>query len=311
MRYNRKPIPNSVLIFGAAGRLGGPLAEFLTRDAPSTHLRLIGSKPDSIEKIKAKFPNAEVVQANYFDLDSLRAAVKGMEGVFVVTTTFLMEQAAMTNLVTALKEDGSLIHMLRVLGLQPEMNVRHVTQPLIDHGFGLPIQHPIAKKVLDESGLPVTYMNIGATMMDGMLLFSQGLQRERKVIWPEHLIPYIHPTDIAETACRLLLSDNHRHIGQFHTLNNGHDLMRFRDLAQLMSEVWNEKITFDGRQEVFFEAYPMIPRPIIEQLWHFFMYEQDNEVVWALNDFVERTIGRKPMQVRDYLIQNRAVLLGA
>jgi hypothetical protein len=39
-------------------------------------------------------------------------------------------------------------------------------------------------------------------------------------------------------------------------------------------------------------------------------YEQDNEVVWALNDFVERTIGRKPTTLREWLIEHRDVILG-
>jgi hypothetical protein len=103
----------------------------------------------------------------------------------------------------------------------------------------------------------------------------------------------------------LFLSDNHRHIGQFHTLNNGHDLMRFSEAAELMTEVLGEKITHDGSKEGFFAAYPQIA-PI---LWDFFEYERENEVVWARNDFVERTLGRKPLTVREWLQEHAQLLL--
>ena len=160
----------------------------------------------------------------------------------------------MTNLVAAVKKAGTAVHILRGLGLQPEANPRRIPQSIRDR-LGLPIQHPIAKQILDESDLPVTYLNFGATFMDNFFWMKEGLCRERRLIWHNRLIPFIDPRDIAEVAGRLFLSDNHRHIGQFHTLNNGHDLMRYSDVAELMSEVFGEKITHDGSKEAFFDAY--------------------------------------------------------
>jgi hypothetical protein len=110
-------------------------------------------------------------------------------------------------------------------------------------------------------------------------------------------------------AGRLFLSDNHRHIGQFHTVNNGHDLMRFSDVAELMSEVFGEKITHDGSKEGFLDAYSQRFGPGCAHLWEFFEYERENEVVWARNDFAERTLGRKPLTVREWLREHAQILL--
>jgi hypothetical protein len=44
-------------------------------------------------------------------------------------------------------------------------------------------------------------------------------------------------------------------------------------------------------------------------LWDFFEYERANEVVWAPNNFVERTLGRKPITVRQWLEEHAAALL--
>ena len=76
------------------------------------------------------------------------------------------------------QEANSAIHILRLVGLQPEANPRRIPQSLRDHGLGLPIQHPIAKAILDESDLPVTYLNSGATFMDNffwMISYEYGL----------------------------------------------------------------------------------------------------------------------------------------
>jgi uncharacterized protein YbjT (DUF2867 family) len=306
---NSKPIPRSILIFGASGHIGGPLAHFLSRAAPQIHLRLVSSKPERVADLRRDLPYAEAMYADYFDLPSLEAAAQGMEGVFVITTSGTDERPAMTNLVAALKKAGTAVHVLRAVGLQPEANPRRIPQTLRDSGSALPIQHPIAKQVLDESDLPVTYLNFGATFMDNFFWMAEGLRRERKLVWHDRLIPFIDPRDIAEVAGRLFLSDNHRHIGQFHTLNNGHDLMRFSDVAELMTEAFGEKITHDGSKEAFFNEYSAQMGERSTAIWNFLEYEMENEVVWARNDFVERMLGRKPLTVREWLQEHAHLLL--
>ena len=310
--YNRKPIPQSILVFGAAGRIGGPLAKILASEAPSIRLTLATHSPQKAAMLHQKFPTAEIVIADYFDPASLRIAVEGIEGIFVITSSGIEERPAMTNLIAAIRQSSSVTQVLRQVGLQPEANARRIPDSLRDGAIALPVQHAIAKQLLDESGLPVTYLNCGATFMDNFILFGMNeyLKRERRLIWPERLIPWIDTRDVGEVAARLFLSDNHRHIGQFHTLNNGHDLMRFQEVAQLMSEVWGVPISHDASRESFFAAYPTFGerRKI---LWDFFQYEQDNEVVWARNDFVERILQRKPKTLREWLIENRAEMIGA
>lgn len=306
-----KTIPKSILIFGASGHIGGPLAAFLTHEAPSVRLRLATCADNRAKALQARFPTAEVVVADYADLPGLTKAVEGMEGIFFITPAEMQERVPTTNMVAACNASGSLVHMLRIVGLQPEANPHRIPQALRDTGYGIEIQHPIAKRILDESGLPVTYLNCGATFMDNFtrLGLGESVKRQRQLIWPERLIPWIDPRDIAEVAGRLFLSSNHRHIGQFHTLNNGHDLMRFHEVEELLSEILGEPVAYDSSREAFFETYAFMGEPVLNQIWEFFQYEQDNEVVWARNDFVERTLGRKPTTLREWLIEHRDILL--
>lgn len=309
--YNRKPIPKSILIFGAADHIGGPLAEFLTREAPDIRLRLATRSADKAQALRQRFPAAEVVIADYTRLTSLIGAVEGMEGIFVITPPGLDERACMTNLVAAVASLGTLLHMLRFLGLHPEESVNRIPREMRLDGKGAEIQHLIARQILDDSGLPVTFLNCGATFMDNFTRLGLGdtVRRQRRLIWPEHLVPWIDPRDIAEVAARLFLSDNHRHIGHFHTMNNGHDLLRYRDAAAVMSEVWGEPIIYDGSKDAYLAAYEHFGAER-EAIWNYMQYEQDYEAVWALNDFVERTIGRKPTTLRQWLAEHRQAVLG-
>lgn len=307
MQYNRKAIPKSIMIFGAADHIGGPLAEYLSREAPGVALRLATSSESKAAVLRQSFPAAEVVLADYGHLTSLASAVAGIEGVFVITPGMCDEAQYMTNLVQALKGAGSVIQIIRFLGLHPDESVRQIPRELIEFGRGAEVQHLVARRILDDSGLPVTHLNCGATFMDNFVRLGLGdtVRRFRRLIWPEHLVPWIDPRDVAEVAARLLLSDNHRHIGQFHTINNGQDLLRYEQVAAMLSEIIGETVSFDASKEAFFEAYAHLGE-VREYIWRYMQYEQDNEVVWSLNDFAERILGRKPTKLWDWLVEHRS-----
>ena len=309
MAYNHKKIPESILVFGAAGRIGGPLARYLAREAPSIRLRLATHSPEKAFALQTAFPTAEIVLADYSDLPSLRTAVDGMEGVFAVAPSGTGERIATGNMIAALQGSSALIQYVRLLGLLPGANPHRIPAKLKAMS-SLPVEHALAKAMLDESGLPVTYLNCGATFMDNFILFgmAEGLRRDRTLIWPERLIPWLDTRDVGECGARILLSDNHRHIGQFHTLNNGQDILRFHEVASLMSELWGEPIRYDGSKESFFAHYAHIGSRL-EVLWEFFQYEQDNEVAWSRNDCLEQILGRKPKSLRDWLIEHKDVIL--
>src|SRR5437879_4163951 len=109
MFRGQKRIPSTILIFGAAARIGGPLARFLRREAPQVQLRLATSNPKNCEILRREHPHAQVVLASYFDLPSLETAVDGMEGVFILTTSGTDEAKAMTNLVVLLRNANNVV----------------------------------------------------------------------------------------------------------------------------------------------------------------------------------------------------------
>lgn len=304
-----KEIPKSILIFGAAGHIGGPLTAYLTREAPTIKLRLATSSSGKKDALQSQYQNAEVVSANYNDIDSLKAAAEGIEVVFVITPNGFREAQGMENLVAALKDQKQLIQVIRFLGIFPELNPAMVPDSL---GPGsLPVEHPIAKRILDESGLPVTYLNSGASFIDNFWLQIPPVLAKKTLIWPEHRVPFLDPRDIAEVAGKLFLSDNAKHIGVLHTMNNGHDWLTFKEASKIVSEVLGQEIAYDGSFEAFSGFYEPIIGKMVPVIWRFFKFEESHEECWALNTFVERTLGRKPTTVREWLIEHKDALLNA
>lgn len=314
-RYS-KPALRSIAIFGAAGHIGAPMARFLRFHAPDVRLRLISSKADKLDQLRAEFPGAEVAQADYHDPAGLAAALAGIEGLMVLTTQPMDERRAMTNLAGAVRRCGTLRHMIRVVGMFPDFNPRRIPQALRDFGMGLEIQHPIARQVLEEADLPVTFLNVGASYMDNFLRTIPGLQEHGTLVWPNRVVTYLDPRELGEVAARLLLSDDARHIGQFYTLNNGQPGISTEQVAALMSEVFQRPIAYDGSREGFLAFFApllqakLVPETLPGYLWDFFEFEDANAPAWVPNQFVERTLGRPPTTVRAWLQEHRALFFG-
>lgn len=308
------PRPRRIAVFGAGGHIGGPLAEWAGYVAPDVSLRLLTSSAATAQRLGSDFPAAEVVQADLLDRSTLDAAVEGADGIFVVTPAPFDEATAMTNLVDAVRAAGVATHIVRIVGFEAESSPERVPASLREYG-GTAQQHYIAKRILAESGLPVTFLNIGATYMDNLLSLAPGVRSHRQVIWPERVIPFIDPRDVGEIAANLLLSEDGRHIDQFYTVNNGHDVLTTQELVATMSDVLRMPIALDTRPEAFVDANrerlaQRRGRPdAAERILEFILFEQRSGAFLQLNDFAQRMLGRAPITVRAWLLEHRAHFL--
>jgi uncharacterized protein YbjT (DUF2867 family) len=302
----------SVLVFGASGHIAGPMCVWLQRLAPGIRLRFATSSKEKQSLLERQYPGAEVVLASYLDSAELAQAVQDMDGVFVITPHFIDEIRAMGLLAKALAHEGRVQRVLRIVGFPPETRISHVPKALRDVGTGVAIQHHLARDVLDVSGLPVTYLNIGASMMDNFLRTAPLIQDTGRLVWPRRKVPYIDPRDIGEAAARLMLDPDPAHRFQVHTVNNGADNLRAVEVAQLMSEIFGHDVIHDGGRESFLESHGdryarrFGRADAAQYMWDNFEYEASIEVVWALSDTLERLLGRKPKTLRSWLEEHRA-----
>lgn len=199
------------------------------------------------------------------------------------------------------------------------MSFEDVIEALRGFGDGTAVQHLYAKEVLSKSGLPITYVNIASYFMQNFetRLFRHGLEHDRTLYCPRNRrMGFLDTEDMGACAAAILLSDNHRHIGQTYHLDNGSDVMWFDEVAELMAEVWGVDIAFDGSDEGFTEmiiasgqkffALPMIQKYGLG----YFQFEQDNETIWRKTDIVEYLTGRKAKTLTQWLKEQKHEILG-
>lgn len=298
---NLKRKLDRIAVFGANARIGDMVAEYIAKHSPDTKLRLIGRKESYRETLLEKFPNAEFVVANFYDTDSMVKAFRGVNGLFIVTPDFLDEDTGMANLISAVKRNhGSVSHIVRLLADPPGMTMERVPDVMKAYGGGTTVQHLRAKKVLENSGLPITYVNIAAYFMQNFSgpLFKLGLKKDRVLSCPRNRrMAFIDTRDIGRCAGAILLSDDHRHIGQTYHLDNGQDVHTFEHVADIISEAWGEPVRYDGSDETFkkYAAETFAGPNWHEDTANFFIgysqFEQDNQTVWRKTDICEYLTG--------------------
>lgn len=66
--------------------------------------------------------------------------------------------------------------------------------------------------------------------------------------------------DMGEVAACLLLSPDERHIGVFHIINNGTELLRIEDVDQVTSRLWQIEVMADTSKEGFLNEYTGISK---------------------------------------------------
>ena len=313
----RRIRPRRIAVFGASGHLGGPLARHVRTVAPDVKLRLLSSAAPKIARLRADFPGAEVMEANYFDAASMVDALADVDGVFLVTPNFLDEERAMPIFVEAARGAG-VSHIVRLLGDAPGMTLDGL--PPAIRNFDPPgpaSQHLLAHGILKRSGLPVTFINCASFLMDNLLgIGAEALRSRQTLTVPvDRVNSFIDPRDVGETAACLLLSDDPDHIGRIYDLDNGQDLMRFSQLAELIGDVFGMPIAYEGSSEYFLREHGDRYRKFMnderapEYMLAVWEFEREVEPLWRISDVVEKIIGRKPKTWREWLIEHRDALL--
>jgi uncharacterized protein YbjT (DUF2867 family) len=320
--YNIKPVPSSILVFGAAGHIGGPLAQHVRTISPGTHLRLATSNEARVGELIREFPEAEVVVADLLDVTTLVPALDGIEGAFIVTPDFLDTRRGMINFIAAADKAGSLKHVIRLQGENPEVKKPDDLPEIVKGQYGTALSHIYARQVFElvSDYLPITFLNALAYYMDDFLgMFGCGVRNSRTLAAPfDKIMTYIDTRDVGCAAANILLSDDIRDIGVTITIDNGHDYLYFSQVADLMTEVLGEKITYDGSVATFkrenrkdFKFYwGDKAEEALEFCIRYFEWEQQVTNCVIPRFQLEHLLGRKPVTFTEWLTEHNDLMLG-
>ncbi|MCV7003919.1 SDR family oxidoreductase [Mycolicibacterium alvei] len=250
------PPDPSFLVFGAAGHIGRPCAQWLAERHPTAHIRIVSSRPEMAADLAEMHPGGEVMIADYLNADDMVAAFDGIHAAFVLTPDFIDEKVAMANVASAVKASGMLVRLIRLIGDPP--GIRDESEVLAlrgsDYQNETALHHLRARKVLTAAGLPVVYMNIPGWFFEDFSEFLLDPIRDKRtfVMAADRPMNFIATRDIGRCAAELLLDPSLTEAGETLHLENGIDTMiKFSKIADIMSAAWGVPIAYAGTDEEF------------------------------------------------------------
>lgn len=88
-------VMSKIVIFGARGNIGSHLVKTLYRNS-DVQLRLISSSKDGVAGLSESYPEAEVLQASLSEAESIKAAIKNVDRIYVMYPDFEFDEEAST-----------------------------------------------------------------------------------------------------------------------------------------------------------------------------------------------------------------------
>jgi len=308
---------DSLLVFGAKDHIGNHVVHYCHQHAPHVKLRVATHLPKNRERLQQLFPYAEVVVADYFDLDSLSSAVDGMQGIFQISPDVFNEDLLVENMARACDRAGTVRHIVRILGTPPGATISLVPERLQVFRHYPAMQHLVATDLYRESGLPVTFVNVAGYYMDDFTrMFAQSIIEDRTIrIAFDKWLAWIDPQDVAEVSAELLLNTsagNERKVIDV----TGQDLCKISTVARMLGEELGTEIAYDGDERRFLDAI----RPVFTQMWgedapeyfvDYFRWETQHDHLFKLTPCVQDILGRQPKPFRQWMRENRSFFLDA
>ncbi len=271
------------LITGSTGHIGRPLVERLYKEGHDVRaLVREGSRaevlPDGID----------IAVGNLDDADSVAAALRGVNGVF------LLHVGAGTT------QTQIMIDAARSTGVNRIVLLSSVGARLIPIAGLIPGSLAAREDLLRASGLDVTYLR-PTSLMSNALSWAGGIRESNQVVDPTDpgvQVP-VDPDDVARVAARVLTEDGH--VGHGYILN-GPEALTAREEVEILCDVLGRTIEFvaitpeQAAKEAIDRGTPVQLAEAMQNLNEMYRARR----VGQLADDIENLTGVAPRSFRDW-----------
>lgn len=268
-----------ILLTTPNGKVGSEIAKMLLEQGQQ--IRLGAHTP---EKAQAAFPQAEVVPFDFDDEDKVKAALVGVQALYLASPGDA--QAEPVNRVIDLAKEAGVTRIVRLSA----MGVENSDNPLHD-----------VEKHLKASGLEYTLLRPSWFMQNYTTLYAEGIRTQNTFSEPaeDAQTGFIDARDIAAIGVKALTETGHH--GQAYALTGARAYTR-NEVAEAVSQATGKTVTYQPITEEQFqsgvtsagasEAYTMLMTGLYQvvRAGH----------TAAVTDTVERVTGRAPISLEQF-----------
>jgi uncharacterized protein YbjT (DUF2867 family) len=224
-------LTETILITGATGTVGSEVVKQLS--AKGENIIVKAAARSATDNTFENLNRVQVVQLDYDKPDSLAVALKGVDKLFLLTP-FQSNMVDLTsNLVSeAKKAKVKYIAKQSVMGADAE--------PGITPGR----LHRQAEKIIEESGIPFTFLRPNFFMQNFVNYYSNSIRSQGAFYMPagDAKVSFVDVRDIAAVAIKSLINDNQQK-GRAYNITGG-EALSYGQAAEILSKAVGKKINY-------------------------------------------------------------------
>jgi len=224
-------LTETILITGATGTVGSEVVKQLS--AKGENIIVKAAARSATDNTFENLNRVQVVQLDYDKPDSLAVALKGVDKLFLLTP-FQSNMVDLTsNLVSeAKKAKVKYIAKQSVMGADAE--------PGITPGR----LHRQAEKIIEESGIPFTFLRPNFFMQNFVNYYSNLIRSQGAFYTPagDAKVSFVDVRDIAAVAVKSLINDNQQK-GSAYNITGG-EALSYGQAAEILSKAVGKKINY-------------------------------------------------------------------
>jgi uncharacterized protein YbjT (DUF2867 family) len=224
-------LTETILITGATGTVGSEVVKQLS--AKGENIIVKAAARSATDNTFENLNRVQVVQLDYDKPDSLAVALKGVDKLFLLTP-FQSNMVDLTsNLVSeAKKAKVKYIAKQSVMGADAE--------PGITPGR----LHRQAEKIIEESGIPFTFLRPNFFMQNFVNYYSNLIRSQGAFYTPaeDAKVSFVDVRDIAAVAVKSLINDNQQK-GRAYNITGG-EALTYGQVAEILSKAVGKKINY-------------------------------------------------------------------
>jgi uncharacterized protein YbjT (DUF2867 family) len=241
----------TILITGSTGNIGSEIIKQLLATTYDLNLKAafrsgdasINNSNNSSGKQKDKERLQQVVVMDYNRPETIVEGLKNVDKLFILTPTHHKMVEFTSNLVNgAKKAEGK--------GVKHIVKLSHIRADADEPEITITTLHRQAEKVIEESGIPYTFLRPNFFMQNFINFYAQMIKNQDSLSLSagDGKVSFVDIRDIASVATRVLTEDNDKHIGKVYTLTSPESLT-YAQTADILSLEVGKKIHYENISE--------------------------------------------------------------